>query len=173
LRATSIFRAFGASSNYHNRLYIPNPESNLAQAVLRAPTVFNFFEPNFTLSGKVAESGLYAPEFQIMTDTTAITQQNFYYTYIYNNRSTTDMNQQTIGLNLTSWIQTSKNPQQLVDAVSLLLTGGTMSKQNIDRIVSAISSMPTGTSTSTANDIERIRSAIYLVVTAPQGAIQK
>lgn len=173
LRATSIFRAFGASSNYHNRLYIPNPESNLAQAVLRAPTVFNFFEPNFTLAGKVAESGLYAPEFQIMTDTTAITQQNFYYTYIYNNRSTTDMNQQTIGLNLTSWIQISKNPQQLVDTVSLLLTGGTMSKQNIDRIVSAISSMPTGTSTSTANDIERIRSTIYLVVTAPQGAIQK
>ena len=172
IRGTSLFRAFQASSNYHNRLNVGSGV-NIGQQPLSAPTVFNFFEPNYILPGSVAEAGLYAPEFQIMTDTTAITQPNFYYTYIYNNRSTTDMNQQTIGLTLTPWIETSKNPQKLVESFSLLLTGGTMNKQTMDIIVSAISSMPAGTATSTANDIERIRSAIYLIMTSPQGAIQK
>src|SRR5690606_15429469 len=63
LRATALFRAFHATSNT-GRLHIPNPQTNLAQAALRAPSVFNFFEPNFVLPGAVAAAGLYAPEYQ-------------------------------------------------------------------------------------------------------------
>lgn len=170
IKATALFRAFEGGSNYYNRIYIPSPQDHLAQAPLRSPTVFNFFEPNYTLPGPIAEAGLYSPEFQIFTDTTAITQPNFYYTYIYNNRSTTDMTQQTVGLNLTNWIPLAKTPQFLVEEISLLLTSGTMNKQNIDRIVSAVNSIPTG---NTINDTERVRSAIYLVITSPQGSIQK
>jgi uncharacterized protein (DUF1800 family) len=103
LRATALFRAFDAASNL-GRFNIPNPEGALAQAVLRAPTVFNFYEPNFVLPGAIAAAGLYAPEYQILTDTTALTQPNFYYGYIYATRSMTDMAQQTIGLNLTPWL---------------------------------------------------------------------
>jgi uncharacterized protein (DUF1800 family) len=172
LRATAIFRAFGAASNL-GRYNIANPEGNLAQAALRAPTVFNFYEPNFVLPGAVAEAGLYAPEYQILTDTTALTQPNFYYGYIYNTRSTTDMTQQTIGLNLDSWLPLARTPQQLIDSLNLLLAGGAMPKAASDRMVAAITAMPAGTATSTANDLERVRSAIYLVVTAQYGAIQK
>jgi uncharacterized protein (DUF1800 family) len=173
LRATALFRAFEANSNYYGRLYIPNPEGNLAQAPMRSPTVFNFFEPNFTIAGPIAEAGLYSPEFQIMTDVTSITQPNFYYTYIYNTRSTTDMSQQVIGLNLTPLLPLAKTPTELVNYISLLLANGMMEKQNTDRIVAAINSMPAGTTTSTVNDLERVRSAIYLVITSPQSAIQK
>jgi uncharacterized protein (DUF1800 family) len=172
LRATALFRAFDGGSN-SGRFNIPNPEAGLAQAALRAPTVFNFYEPNFVLPGAVAEAGLYAPEYQILNDTTALTQPNFYYSYIYNNRSTTDLNQQTVGLNLTNWLPLARTPQQLVDSISLLLSGGAMPKAASDRIVAAITAMPAGTATSTVNDVERVRSAIYLVLTSPQGAIQK
>ena len=48
-----------------------------------------------------------------------------------------------------------------------------MPKAASDRMVAAITAMPAGTATSTANDLERVRSAIYLVVTAQYGAIQK
>jgi hypothetical protein len=48
-----------------------------------------------------------------------------------------------------------------------------MPKSASDRIVAAITAMPAGTATSTVNDVERVRSAIYLVLTSPQGAIQK
>ena len=172
LRATAMFRAFGATSNA-GRLSIPSPEAGLAQAALRAPTVFNFYEPNFVLPGAIASAGLYAPEYQILTDTTALTQPNFYYQYIYNTRSTTDMAQQLIGLNLTDWLPLARTPQQLVDSINLLLAGGGVPKATTDRMVAAITAMPAGTATSTANDLERVRSAIYLIVTSPQGTIQK
>ena len=142
----------------------------LAQAALRAQTVFNFFEPNFVLPGAVAAAGLYAPEYQIMSDTTALTQPNFYYTYIYNNRSTTDLLQQTIGLTLTDWLPLARTPQALVDALNVVLASGSLPKAATDRIVAAITAMP---ATSVATETERVRSAIYLVQTSPQGAIQK
>ncbi|WP_414661300.1 DUF1800 family protein [Horticoccus sp. 23ND18S-11] len=172
LRATAMFRAFGAASNL-GRFNIANPEGALAQAALRAPTVFNFYEPNFVLPGAVASAGLYAPEYQILNDTTALTQPNFYYTYIYNNRSTTDPNQQTIGLNLTSWLSLARTPDQLVDWLNLLLASGAMPKSAADRIAAAVAAMPAGTATNTANDLERVRSAIYLTLTSQYGAVQK
>ncbi|MSU47851.1 MAG: DUF1800 family protein [Opitutus sp.] len=172
LRATAMFRAFNAASNL-GRFNIANPEANLAQAALRAPTVFNFYEPNFVLPGAVAAAGLYAPEYQILTDTTAITQPNFYYGYIYSTRSTTDPLQQTIGLNLESWLPLARTPQALVDSINLLLASGMLPKGTTDRIVAAVTAMPAGIATNTANDVERVRSAIYLTVTSPQGVIQK
>ncbi|MDP3072025.1 MAG: DUF1800 family protein [Opitutaceae bacterium] len=172
LRATGMFRAFYAGSNL-GRFNIANPESSLQQAALRAPTVFNFYEPDFVMPGDIASAGLYAPEFQILTGISALTQPNFYYTYIYNNRSATDPNQQTIGLSLQAWLPLARTPQQLVDTLNLLLASGSVPKTATDRIVAAIAAMPAGTATNTANDLERVRSAIYLFITSPFGAIQK
>lgn len=167
LRATAVLRAFSAASN-SGRYNISNPETNLLEAALRANTVFNFFEPDYVLPGAIAAAGLYAPEFQILTDSTALSVPNFLYTYIYNTRSTVDTTQQTIGLDLTSVIALARTTQALVDNLKLVLSSGTIPKAMNDRIVSAIAGMPNGTS-----DTERVRSAIYLVVTSPEGAIQK
>ncbi len=173
LRATGLFRAFGGGSN-SGRFPISNPEGSLAQAALRAPTVFNFYEPNFILPGAVAEAGLYAPEYQILTDTTALTGPNFYYGYIYATRSATEMTQQTVGLNLTPWLPLARDPARLVAALNLQLAAGAFPKTATDRIVAAVAAMPNSTAaTFGATDLERVRSAIYLVATAPQGAIQK
>jgi len=169
---TALLRAAGGTSN-SGRLNIPNPEGALSQAALRSPTVFNFYEPNFVLPGAVAEAGLYAPEFQILNDTTAITQPNFYYNYIYTTRSTTDMAQQAVGLNLTPFYPLARTPAQLAERMSLLLTAGAMPKASLDRITAAINALPAGNGTATAADIERVRSAIYLVLTSPAGATQK
>lgn len=169
LRATALFRAFNAASNV-GRYNISNPEGSLMQAALRAPTVFNFFEPNYVVPGPIAAAGLYAPEYQILNDTTALTQPNFYYTYIQNTRSATDPLQQTIALTLTPWLPLARTPVQLVDAVNLLLAAGSLPPAAVDRIVSAVSSLPAST---TAQETDRVRAAIYLVITSPHAAIQK
>ena len=67
----------------------------------------------------------------------------------------------------------ARTPQQLVDSVNLLLAAGAVPKRDSDRMVAAINAMPAGTATSTAADLERVRSAIYLAITSPHGAIQK
>jgi len=167
LRGTALLRAFGGASN-SGRFNIANPEANLAQAALRANTVFNFFQPDYVLPGTLAADGLYAPEYQILTDTTAITAPNFLYAYIYNARSATNLTEQVIGRDLTNGLAQVGTPQTLLDNLKLLLTGGTLSSATNARVLAAINGMPKGTS-----DLEKVRSAIYLTVTSPDGAIQR
>lgn len=166
LRGTALFRAFNASSN-HGRFNIPNAEGNLAQAAQRAPTVFNFFEPNYVVPGAIASAGLYAPEYQILTDTTAITQPNFYYTYISITRSANAADQTPLPV-FDPLLPLAANPAQLVDAVSLLLTSGSMSPASSARIATALTALPASTPA-----LEKVRMAVYLTLTSPAGAIQK
>ena len=146
LRATALLRAFdgaatGGRFTAGGGFSLTNPEtlgtSSLAQAAGRAPTVFNFYEPDYILPGALASAGLYAPEFQILTDTTAITTPNYLYNIIYSTRSAT-----SVGLDLTNLLPLAKSPQQLIDYMNLVLSGGTMPKTMTDLIVSAVTRMP-------------------------------
>ncbi len=181
LRATAIFRAFNGGAN-NNRFTIANAEGSLAQAPLRAPTVFNFFEPNFVQAGLLANAGLYAPEYQIITDTTAISMPNQLWNYIYATRSgmpgtTSVFNpaEATVGVLFDSTILAlARTPQALVDYANLVLAAGSLPKVVTDRFVTAITAMPAGTAaTYGAADLERVRSIVYLTISVPQGAIQK
>ena len=162
LRTTALLRAFNGASD-SGRFNIANPEISLDQAALRAQTVFNFFDPNFVLSGTLAAAGLYAPEFEIHTDTTAISVPNFLYSYLYATRSAT-----AIGLDLTNVLPLAKQPGPLVDYLNTVFCAGTLPSALHDRIVSAINALP-----ASSTDTERVRSAIYLVVTSPSAAVQK
>lgn len=51
---------------------------SLGQVPLRAPTVFNFFEPGYALPGEISQAGLVSPEFQIATETTIVGAANFH-----------------------------------------------------------------------------------------------
>jgi uncharacterized protein (DUF1800 family) len=167
LRATAMFRALGGGSN-SGRINISSPDTLLAQASLRSPTVFNFFEPAYVLPGLLSQAGMYAPEFQILTDTTAITIPNFYYTYIYTTRTATDPNSQTIGLTLDFLLPLARTPGPLVDQLDQLLAGATLSQAAKDRVIAALNAVPGSTS-----DLERVRAAVYLIMTTAGGAVQK
>ena len=169
LRASAFLRAFGAVSD--SGRYNIDAYPGLVQAALRAPTVFNFFQPDYARPGAPAAAGLYAPEFQIMTDTSAITMPNFFHFYIYNSKpaaSSTDSSG-TIYLRPDSLLPLARTPQPLVDQLNLLLCAGALSPTANTTIVTALGAMP---ATSASDDLERIRAAIYLVIASPDGAIQ-
>ncbi|MEY2879169.1 MAG: hypothetical protein RLZZ15_1549, partial [Verrucomicrobiota bacterium] len=175
LRATALLRAFGGSSlngRYSGSIFFvtQNNESSLGQTPLHAPTVFNFFEPYYVQPGLLTAAGLYAPEYQILTDTTAISIPNQLWNFIYGTRT-----EGNVALQLDSLLPLARTPQALVDQINLVLAGGGLPKSIADRIVTAVTAMPNGTGTAfnTASDIERVRSALYLTVSIPQGAIQK
>ena len=151
------------------------PRTRLARPPLHAPTVFNFFEPNFVHPGALAASGLYAPEYQILNDTTAISLPNQLWNFIYANRSTTNTIEATVGIPLDRFLPLARTPAALVNEANLLLAAGSLPKAVTDRFVTALTAMPIGTGATfnTANDIERVRSALYLTISVPQGAIQK
>ena len=166
LRTTALFRAFAATSNT-GRIPLTNSNGQLSQMALSAPTVFNFFEPGYVQPGPLAAAGLYAPEFQIFTDTTAITVPNYFYTYLSANKPTaTDSD--TVYLDVTPYTSLAAKPAELVDKLNLLLAGGGLNASTRSRITSTLTSMP-----STTTDVERVRSAAYLVLVSPEGAIQQ
>ena len=105
------------------RLNIDRQGLGMGQVPLRAPTVFNFFEPGYALPGEIAQSGLVSPEFQIATETTVVGTANVY-------RSLFGTGGQTgpLMFNLTPF----QPPQvatdaALLDKVSLVLFAGAMS----------------------------------------------
>ncbi len=171
LRTTALLRAFYGSSNSGRYVTgaLLNPEGlsnnngSLSEAAGRAPTVFNFYEPGYVHPGAIAAAGLYAPEFQIFNDTTAISMPNYLYNLIVATRGTTE-----VGLVYTDVLPLAKTPRQLVDYMNLVLSAGSMPQTMIDRITTAITAMPTSTS-----DTDKVRSAIYLTVTSAEAATQK
>ncbi len=134
---------------------------------LSAPTVFNFFEPNYVQPGPLAASGLYAPEFKILTDTTAITITNYLYSYLYANKPTDMSNSTTVYMDFTALLALVDDPAALVNHLDLLFAGGATSEGTRARIVSALNELPRSTTPT-----ERVRSATYLLISTPEGAIQ-
>jgi uncharacterized protein (DUF1800 family) len=59
-------------------------DTDLNQTPLRSPTVFNFYEPDYSYPGRIAQAGLITPEFQITSDTSVMRQANFLYSGIFN-----------------------------------------------------------------------------------------
>lgn len=80
LRLTAAWRAFGvtppAAVNGEIQMGIRSPHTPFAQRPLGAPSVFNFFEPDYQPPGALDAADVYAPEFQIANETTAMTAAN-------------------------------------------------------------------------------------------------
>ena len=65
------------------RFRIDSLRSNLGQSPLDAPSVFNWFYPDFTVPGKLSQAGLFAPEMQTTTESAEISKINFLYGYTW------------------------------------------------------------------------------------------
>ena len=163
IRLTNLYRAFNASATSGN--YVGgNQTGNFAEAALYAPTVFNFFPPDYIQPGNIASAGLLAPEFAITTDTTVITSANKMRNATYQQPGT---NPDLLVLNLSSLSALSSNPGALVDSLNNLLMDGEMSSAMRNIVVNAVTQIPA------ASSLERAQTAVHLLVTAPEFVIEK
>jgi|CXWL01.1.fsa_nt_gi uncharacterized protein (DUF1800 family) len=92
LRITAFWRAFGAvpglcfgpcldQSNppaglTELRMGVGSPQTEFSQRPFGAPSVFNFFEPDYLQPGAIATAGVNSPEFQILDETTSVRAAN-------------------------------------------------------------------------------------------------
>jgi uncharacterized protein (DUF1800 family) len=164
LRMTAIYRAFNASSQ-EGRFPIFYAQNNLDQAALRSPTVFNFFDPGYVQQGALASAGLFAPEFEITTASTAISVPNDIYSAVYTANPPAAA---TIVLDLSALAANSANPAAMVATLNQLLCANGMSAATEQTIESTLSSVPSGT---TPNALAQL--ALYLTATSPDAAIQR
>jgi uncharacterized protein (DUF1800 family) len=168
IRLTNLLRAFNASSP-DGKFSVRNAYANLDEEAMHSPTVFNFFSPEYTAPGAIAEAGLQSPEFEITTETTVVTITNYLRTAIY---SFLGPSTDRITLNLSppngiNYITLAANPSQLVDQLNTVLMAGSMSSDMRTTLINAITQIPA------SNPTERARTAIYLVTNSPEFTIDK
>lgn len=170
LRITHLLRAFRFTVtdgtlpyNFGNAI----TQNNLGHYPLSAPSVFNFFSPEFEPPGPIGNAGLVGPEFQILNAVFAVTLPNAVNTLITSGAS-------SFRVNITEQETLAASPAALVDNLNLMLTHGTMSSQTRSAILNAVQGItqqmvPNG---STLNQ-QRARLAIYLTALSPDFAILK
>jgi len=168
LRYTALLRSFGATTP-SGRNSVSNAYDNLYQAPQQSPSVFNFFEPGYVRAGPLAAAGLVAPEFQITDDTTAILVPNFLANLIYATPAGGGLNAQfTFTLSLATEQALAVTPSVLLDHLSLVMTGGQLTPTTRTRVGTVLAGLNAATTPA-----ERAQTAIHLIVTSPDGAIQK
>jgi uncharacterized protein (DUF1800 family) len=150
-----------------------NVQTSLAQAAMRAPTVFNFYRPDYVLPGPLATAGLVAPEFEITDDNFAINVPNGLRNYVSAAIPTTagvpsPAAPYVVIPDFTFEQTLVASPAALVDHLNLVLASGSLTSATRTRITTALNALPTATSA-----IDRVRAAVLLVITSPGAAIQK
>ncbi len=171
VRFGALLRAFNAKApNGKYRIwYLDDVVYGLGQNPLRAPSVFNFFTPDYIYPGPLAAAGLYAPEFQITTETTAASAANLirlvaYYGYL---GGTGEDAADLIALDYSSVLPLAANPAQMIDYLNLLLMSGSMSSGMRNILINTVSLVPT------SEPSLRAQIAVHLIVTSPEFVIQK
>ncbi len=162
LRVTGLLRAFEASTPTGK--YSITGLSALGQIPLRAPSVFNFFSPDYQAPGPIAVAHLKSPEFQITTETTVVTIANYLRNAINTGLGAAE-NRTTLNLSYENSI--AGNSAQLVDHLDVLLMSSAMTPEMRTIVVNTVNRI------AATNPTERVRTAIYLIVTSPEYVIQK
>jgi len=88
LRLTAIWRAFGITPTANGAYGLAAPERAFVQRPLGAPSVFNFYEPDFQQAGEIQAANLFSPEFQIFDESTSISASDELWRRIFAGYST-------------------------------------------------------------------------------------
>lgn len=161
-----------------------------AQSPMSAPSVFNFYLPDFTPGGKLAAAGLTAPELQLATETQVMDAINFTRAlveapgYIGNNTlegfagsdddAYADYSEYVAVYEGASGTDAEK-ATALVDHLDLIFCSGTLKADcaedtSSDSPRQCIINAVTQTSEST---LSKVKNALYLVVHSPAGLTQR
>jgi uncharacterized protein (DUF1800 family) len=165
-RAMAIARA-GNIGRHTNLLWWTWGDFNNAafQEPTYSPSVFNFFRPGYQPPGLLTQLGLVGPAFQITDSYSSISFPNklwemtedglsYYGTYSF-------------PPDYADLLPVSGDAGQLVDQVNLLFCGGSMSAVTRDNLVNAVNQV------APYDRQLRIRLAVYLAATCPEGAVQR
>ncbi len=170
IRFANLLRAMRSfSSSGHTNIWVLDSADNaLGQSPLLAPSVFNFFSPDFRNVGAIASAGLYSPEFQITTDTTVVGGINFFAGVIRDGGfKGWGPEEHRIKFDFVAWDGIAVDAATLIDNINLLFMNNNMKPDTRTSFMRAINSIDPKLR------IERIKMALSLAMIAPEFVIQR
>jgi uncharacterized protein (DUF1800 family) len=164
LRRVHLARAFDARNRAATYpIEDGGATDDFGERPLSSPTVFNFFLPDHQPTGIIADAGLYAPEFQIVTTVTAITSANALYGQIRGSMNNDDNDALEVRLDLHDEIALAADPLALVNRLDLILMYGTMSNPMRQVLLRALGQL--------RDPERRVITALQLIAIAPEYAV--
>lgn len=141
--------------------------TGLGQDVFRAPTVFNYYSPDYVIPGTT----LLAPEFNIYTTGTSIGRANLMNTFVFSrvNVSQPDTPSGTSAnfADLQAIAAADTTSHQLLDHLNMRMMHGAMSPQMKETIRTAVNAV------ASTSPLTRAQTAVYLIATSSQYQVQR
>ena len=173
IRFNTMIRALNgrATSTRYRFTDTSSPDNALGQSPFRAGSVFNFYAPDYMPQGDFTIRHLFSPELQILTTTSAVGGNNYLNGLIYSGiAGVGGAAGDRVNLDYSTLLPFATKPAVLIDKLNYLLLSGRMSVRLRTTVVSAIEAMPVATQ---ANQLDRVRAAVYLTTFGPEFTIQK
>ena len=145
----------------------PNPQKNYAQRPLGAPSVFNFYLPDYLPPGELADTGLYGPEFQIINESTGASTANDLTNRVNDYVGNPANDDTTIAIDLSALMPLATTPASLVAQLNHDLMYGAMSSSMNTTLTNMVTALPA------ANPTGRVTGALQVLLASPEFAIQK
>ena len=165
-------RTFGATSTSGNWKIgnLLDQASQIGQSPFRSPSVFNFFRPGYVPANTaIATNGLVAPEFQLVNETSTPGYVNFMgYAISSNDGIYSDVKAQ-----YTSEIAIAHDAAALIDRLCLLLAANQISDATKATIRAAVDAIAVTQTSTNAEKLRRIHTAVLLVMASPDYLVQK
>jgi uncharacterized protein (DUF1800 family) len=181
LQLNRAFDAYTASGLYRNAF--ATVEDLVKQKPLGSPSVFNFYQSNFSPIGEIEDAGLVAPEFQLANSQTIGGYINLLTRCLIRNDLTDawglfsgenymHYQDEISKLNISDEVNLTNDDQLhiLVDRLNLILAQGRVTSSSTSNIINALKAWPKNT---LAEKEERVKIAIYLIMTSPEYLISR
>ncbi len=159
---TAVARALGTASD---GVYFTQQARNLGQDVFNAPSVFNYYPPDYVVPG----TSVLGPEFALQNASTAINRYNFANAFAFGTIPPLSTLPGATGTqpNWSALQRLAANPASLVAELNSLLMHGTMPAAMQATLSSAISQVPA------SDALTRAKTAFYLAITSPQYQVER
>ena len=182
-----LHRAFGAiaSGGYYD-VWDTGDTDTLGQAALRAPSVFNYYSPDFEPAGPMATAFLLGPEFEITSTSTVAGFSDFTgWGIVGGFRQGDGDSAKWFKPNYDRYlagaagVALADNPQALVDELDLLLTANNLKPTFKANLVSMVSNItrtlaPTYTQTDYVTQRrDRFRAVMWQIIHSADYAVQR
>lgn len=183
VRYMNYLRAFPLSANRNGDYFLEIEclDANLGQLPLEAPSVFNFFRPDYQAQGPITQQYLFSPEFQLMSSTNSIALVNEMDKLAVRRAYLDDCMDEFF--EEEPWVLdelevfeeeyfmdylyeeelAENSPRQLIDHLDILLANGLLKDSTKNIIEQAIVGLD--------DSFDQVRMALYLIMISPDYAI--
>lgn len=186
LRLVQWARTFGVKSAQGSWKIedLSNPATQLGQSPLRAPSVFNFFRPGYVPpSTALSASGTPAPEFQLVNESSVGGYLNYMQSVVRSGigvrgpelaqRSSTGPIVFDMAPDYSAELAIAFDTGALLYRLNVLLCAGQLSQNTLQTIATALNATPLVATSPASAVLDRVASAVLLVMASSEYLVQK